>query len=358
MTKSAVALLATTAIAQAGGVERSAQSMSILFEEGTYAELSFSHVHADVSGASSFGGASSGDVATDYNNFALRYRQDVTNELSFALVLENHIGADVRYETGTGYQIAGSQAELTGQSVTAIARYEFPSSFSVYGGVRAAQSSGEVSLPTPYTLSTNTDTAVGYLVGVSYEVPEIALRVNLTYNSEYTHELESTENGAPTGSFDTTIPQSLHLEAQSGIAEDTLLFGSVRWVDWTSFDITPVGFAAASGGNSLVDYDNDSTTYTLGVARRMTEAFATSVRLTFEPESNTRGSNLGPTDGRVALGLGGNYTMPSGLEISAGVEYSWLGNTRTLQTDTPFNIFGNFSGNTSLAAGITIGMSF
>ena len=35
----------------------------------------------------------------------------------------------------------------------------------------------------PYTLTSNTDQAFGYLVGVAYEKPDIALRVALTYNS-------------------------------------------------------------------------------------------------------------------------------------------------------------------------------
>lgn len=356
ITKSMVALLATTALAQAGGVERSAQSVGILFEEGTYAELSFSSVSPDVSGVALAGPVATGDIATDYLNVAFRYRQDITDELSFALIGENHIGADVNYASGTGYPIAPSVAELPAFSLTALLRYEMPSSVSVYGGVRVAQASGDVSLflptvPTTYTLETDTSTAVGYVLGVAYEIPEIALRVALTYNSAYTHEFQGSETGLAAPStlpFETEIPQSVMLEAQSGIAEDTLLFGSIRWVDWTEFDITPQIYGGAVG--SLVSYDNDSVTYTLGVGRRFTDTFSGAVSVVFEPENNTQGSNLGPTDGRIALGLGGTYTMPNGVEVSGGVQYSWLGDTVTS--------VGTFEDNTTIAAGLTIGMSF
>ena len=354
MTKSAVALLATTAIATAGGVERSNQSMSILFEEGTYAELSFSRVSPNVSGTAF--GASSGDMTQGYNNYALRYRQDVTEALSFAVILDNHIGADVNYPTGTGYAAAGATAELVGNSVTALARYEFPSRFSVYGGLRLGQASGEVSLGPfagNYTLETSTETDLGYVLGVSYEIPEIALRVNLTYNSEYTHEFDSTEFGAPTGTFETTIPQSVMLEAQSGIAEDTLLFGSVRWVDWTAFDITPATYTTAVvPGGALVSYAEDFYTVTLGVGRRFSDEWAGAASVVWENEVNELTGNLGPTDGRIGVGLGATYTAPSGVEVSGGVQYSWLGNAFTR------GVGGDFTDNDFIAAGVTIGTSF
>jgi len=364
MTKSAVALLATTAVAHAGGVERSNQSVSILFEEGTYAELSFSRVVPEVSGTIGGGAVSSGDMTEGYNNYALRYRQDLTDSLSLALILENHIGADVDYPVDTGYIIAGSRAELVGDSFTVLARYEFPSNFSVYGGLRAGRASGEVLLqPSGYSLETSTETDLGYVLGVAYEIPEIALRVALTYNSEYTHDFESAEDSlltaAQTGSFETTIPQSLMLEAQSGIAEDTLLFGSVRWVDWTAFEITPdlytSGALAAAGipaGSQLVSYEEDFYTVTLGVGRRFSDEWSGAVSVVWENEVNELTGNLGPTDGRIGFGLGATYTAPNGVEITGGIQYSVLGNAFTR------GVGGDFRDNDLLAAGFTVGTSF
>jgi len=46
-------------------------------------------------------------------------------------------------------------------------------------------------------------------------------------------------------------PQSVNLEFQTGIAKVTLLFGSVRWVDWTAFNIFPADFPDV---NPIVSY--------------------------------------------------------------------------------------------------------
>lgn len=357
------ALLATTAIATAGGIERSPQSMAILFEEGTYAELSFSYVSPDTSGTLGGGVFNSDDMTPGYTNYALRYRQDINENLSFALVLENHVGADVNYPAAAPYPLRGTQAELDGESITALLRYETPSNFSVYGGVRVARISGQVAInseaPAPvlnYTLSTDTDTAYGYVIGAAYEIPEIALRVALTYNSEYTHELAATEAGigpfSGTNPLSVTIPQSVTLEAQSGIAEGTLLFGSIRWVDWTEFQIAPVGYTnPLVVGSPLVSYQDDFITYTLGVGRRFNDQWAGAISALYEPETNSVRSNLGPTDGRIAIGVGGTYSAPSGMEISAGVQYGVVGNVTS-------SIGASFTDNDYIAAGITFGMSF
>ncbi|MEL6532995.1 MAG: hypothetical protein AAFN09_02725 [Pseudomonadota bacterium] len=358
--KAAAALLATTAVAQAGGIERGNQSVGILFEEGRYVELGFTNVSPDISGVSSATTGSSGDIAPSYRSLTFRYRQDINANLSFALIGEEHIGAEVAYPAGAPYPIQGASASVDGYSLTGLLRYEFPTQFSVYGGVRVSRASGEASLPfaANYTLETNADTAVGFVAGVAYEVPEIALRVSLTYSSAYDHEFDATEGGPVPGNttFTSEIPQSLFLEAQSGIAEDTLLFGSIRWVDWTEFDITPTNYTTfVVPGGSLVSYDDDTITYTIGVGRRFSDSLSGAVSVVYEPENNSLpGSNLGPTDGRIGLGIGGTYTTPEGVEISGGIQYSWLGNTIT----EPAVGTGTFEGNTTIAAGVTVGFSF
>jgi long-chain fatty acid transport protein len=355
------AILAATAVASAGGVERSSQSVGILFEEGTYAEVGLSFVDPDVSGVSSATTFSSGDVAPSFSNLSLSYRQDLTDQLSLGVILDNHIGADVFYPLGTGYPIAGSNAMVDGQAFTALLRYEITERFSAYGGLRISQVEGQVSLPfaNAYTLNADGGTELGYVLGVAYEIPDIALRVALTYNSAIDHTFAATESftGSPTtGSttFETTIPQSVNLEFQTGVAADTLVFGSIRWVDWSEFDITPSDFTTYIGtGKSLVDYDSDTTTYTLGLGRRFNENWAGAVSAVYETAMGGVSTNLGPTDGRTALGVG--LTWENGqVKISGGVQYSWIGDTTTV----PAAGVGTFIDNTSIAAGVRIGYQF
>jgi long-chain fatty acid transport protein len=352
-------VLATTAIvaaapsAHAGGVERSSQSVAILFEQGRYAELSFGHFDPTVEGSVAGGLVSSGDMAPSYNSWSLGYKMDIGERLAFAMILDQPIGADVNYPvSGAPYPLAGSTAKLTSSAITALLRYKFENNVSVYGGLRYETVHGEVSLPFlgAYTLDTNHDSELGYVVGVAWEKPEIAARVALTYNSAITHSLESVERGTPTAGFDTEVPQSVNLEFQTGIAKDTLLFGSIRWVDWTAFIIDPPGYPAPLG--NLVDYASDRVTYNLGVGRRFNENWSGAVTIGYEKADGETTGNLGPTDGYKSIGLAATYTMDN-LKITGGIRYVDLGDATT---NPP--VSGVFTGNSGVGVGIRVGYSF
>ena len=90
----------------------------------------------------------------------------------------------------------GSNAELNSNALTGVLQYNLDNGTSVFGGLRAQTLEAEAvvtSVPGPYSADGDRDLAFGYLVGVAYEKPEIALRVALTYNSEIDHDLETTE---------------------------------------------------------------------------------------------------------------------------------------------------------------------
>jgi long-subunit fatty acid transport protein len=343
------ALFAVASGAQAGGVERSSQSVAILFEQGRYAELSFGHFSPDVSGTVGGGALSSGDMSSSYNSWSLGYKMDIGDRMNLAVILDQPIGADVAYPTGTGYPLAGSTAELSSSAVTALLRYKFESNVSVYGGLRYETVKGIVSIPAVggYTLSTNSDSELGYVVGVAWEKPEIAARVALTYNSAITHSLDSLEFGAVATNFETEVPQSLNLEFQTGIAKDTLLFGSIRWVDWSEFLIDPPAYPLAT---PLVSYQSDRTTYSLGVGRRFNENWSGAVTLGYEASNGDITGNLGPTDGFKSIGLAATYTMDN-LKVTGGVRYVDIGDATT-------NIGANFSGNSGIGVGLRVGYTF
>ncbi|MBL9072563.1 hypothetical protein [Tabrizicola sp.] len=351
-------LLATTALAaaatgaHAGGVERSTQSVAILFEQGRYAELSFGHFDPTVEGAVGGGAVSSGDMAGSYNSWSLGYKMDIGDRMALAMILDQPIGANVNYPASAApYPLAGSTAELTSNAITALLRYKFENNVSVYGGLRYETVHGEVSLPFigGYTLTTNHDSELGYVLGIAWEKPEIAARVALTYNSAITHSLESVEFGAIPGTFDTEIPQSVNLEFQTGIAKDTLLFGSIRWVDWTAFIIDPPIYPPA---DPLVDYASDRVTYNLGIGRRFNENWSGAVTLGYEKADGETTGNLGPTDGMKSIGLAATYTMDN-MKITGGIRYVDLGDATT---NPP--IGGVFTGNSGVGVGIKIGYTF
>ncbi|MBZ4022968.1 hypothetical protein CKO11_10905 [Rhodobacter sp. TJ_12] len=359
MTASALALGATTATA--GGIERSNQSVGILFEEGNYAEFSLGGFQPDVSGSVAGGLVASGDMAGDFGTYSLGYKHAITEKLDFAFVLDNALGANVNYPTGTLYPISGSTATISNTSLTAMLRYKMPQNVSVIGGLRALRTSGRVALPTVagYAMNSTTETDYGYLVGVAWEKPEIAARVSLTYNSKIDHNFTYSESSALTGgavlnTFETvTIPESVNLEFQTGIAKDTLLFGSVRWVHWSQFDITPSHYAVTLGQGSLVNYTENTTTYTLGLGRKFNEKWSGAAILGYEKNTGTPTGNLGPTDGFRSIALAASYQATEAVKITGAVRYVDIGNATT---NPP--VSGNFTGNSGWGAGLRVGISF
>lgn len=364
---SGIALTALCAgVAHAGGVERADQSVAILFEEGTYAELSFGAFNGDVSGrgpnATFTGLTGSGDMSPGFGNVALGFKQAVSETIDVALILDQPIGADIKYPAGTGYIGEGATASLDANAITALVRYRLPSNVSLIGGVRALRTSGEADLPyiaAPfgYALSTSTETDFGYVIGIAWERPEIAARVALTYNSAITHDFDSTEEiagiTAPGGFetvFETEIPQSVNLEFQTGVAEDTLLFGSIRWVDWTSFDIDPELYNNILG-EPLVFYTDDVITYNLGLGRKFTDQWSGAILLGYEENKGDLVGNLGPTDGFTSVGVAATYTQGP-FEITGGIRYVDIGDATTR------NILAEFDDNEGWGAGLRIGYRF
>ncbi|MGC9417714.1 MAG: hypothetical protein ACP5EN_01970 [Rhodovulum sp.] len=359
-----MAVLAALGIGQAhaGGVERSTQSVGILFEEGNYVELGFASLAPRVSGKeilTGLGGDSSGDMSDDYTTWSLAFKTDLTERISFALVVDEPIGADLTYGE-LDYIYAPSTASLDSVGVTGMLRYKFDNMVSIYGGIRGVRTSGTADLFTGYSLKTSTETDFGYLVGIAWEKPEIAARVALTYNSSIKHDFDADESGVPT-EFTTELPESVNLEFQTGIAADTLLFGSVRWANWTQFSIDPDVYRATAGG-VFVDYDSDTVTYNLGVGRKFNDAWSGAITIGYEPANNDFAGNLGPTDGFKSIGLAVTHTRGN-MKITAGARYVWIGDADTeappaLVSGASGIPLGRFEDNTAVAFGMRVGFYF
>ena len=359
--------LAATA-ATAGGIERANQSVGILFEKAdNYAEFSFGAFNPGVSGvgpnATLSGLTGSGDMAANYNTLSFGFKKSINEKLDFALIYDQPIGADVDYSAGTNYIIQGSTAEISSDSLTALLRYKLPNNISLIGGLRALRTEGTASLlpgSAQYELRVKGATDLGYVLGVAWEKPEIAARVALTYNSSITHDFQATEASVYTGGnfidadFTTEVPQSVNLEFQTGVAKDTLLFGSVRWVDWTAFEIGPAHYTALDYpyNRPLVYYTNDVITYTLGLGRKFNDNWSAAVIYGYEKHEGDTTGNLGPTDGFQSFGLAATYTQDN-VKVTAGVRYVDIGNATTIR-----NISASFKDNSGWGAGIRVGYSF
>ncbi len=347
------ALVVGTLSAQAGGIERTAFSPAFLFEQGNYFELSFGAVSPDVSGTAL--GVNSGDMASSYNTLGGAVKYQITDQFALGVVVDQPVGVDVAYPGGTGYFFNTSNATVNATQLSVLGHYRMSPNFSLYGGLRAARVEGMVdninlgaaTLGAPvYDMRTSTEVDYGYVVGVAYERPDIALRVSLSYISEITHDFTATDSFGPGAGFSTTLPQGVNLDFQTGIAADTLLFGSIRWRDWSEFSIVPRGTIA------LASNYQDTVSYTLGVGRRFSDSLSALASIGYEPSVGGLAGNLGPTDGYTSLTLAGIYTAPTGVKVTVGASYGQIGDATTS------GIGGRFTDNDFIGVGVKVGYSF
>lgn len=363
------ALLIGTSLAHAGGLDRSGQPIGLIFEEGNAIQFTFSSVNPSVSGTSvgpGLGTGGSGNMAASYTQLGFGFKYDINDQFSVALLYDQPFGANVDYDPTAAYYAAGSVAVVESSALTGVLRYRLNKNFSVHGGIRYQTVTADVAKPRAagYTLETDDSSATGYLVGAAYERPDIALRVALTYNSAITHDLVGTETCAAPAPFcaGTTAttpvdtPQSINLDFQTGVAADTLVFGSIRYAQWTAFDYAPPVHAALGLG-SLQSYDEDTISYSIGIGRRFTDEWSGALTVGYEAAQGGFAGDLAPVDGQLSLGLGATYTG-DGYKVTAGVRHVWLGDATT-EHPTLAGVDGaEFSGNTATAFGLQFTTSF
>jgi long-subunit fatty acid transport protein len=356
-----------------------------LFETGNYVEFGVSRVSPDIRGAypaplSGLFGAVTGDMANDYTNFSFAYKREIDDKLSYGIFVNTPYGADSSYSKGF---YTGLDAEWTSTQLAVVIKYKLNEAVSVYGGARYVSSTAEIAIPDQkirgalagsgaqgafiagnspagslaYTADGGRDGAAGVILGAAYERPDIALRVGLTYESEINHEFDTVETmtspfvsslfGESTTKI--TLPQSLTLDFQTGIAADTLLFGSVRWSEWSEWEVRPQGYDALTG-TAVTGFADDVITYQLGIGRKLNEQFSVFARAGYEASNNNVSSRLSPYDGQTTLTLGGTWRRDN-MKVTAGVEYAWLGDTFDAT-----NV--QFTDNNALGVGISVGYSF
>lgn len=360
---SAVAALSlTSTLAFAGGIDRSTMPFSILFEKGSVAQLSFSNVTPSVSGITPTPGPSlpTGNMAQSYTPVSLAFKSDLSDKLGLAVIVNSPYGADAAYTTGA---YTGLEAHWKSDQIAALLKYKVTDRVSVYGGLRYVTSSATINIPSQmtsgagtYTASAASDSQVGYVVGAAYEVPDIALRVGLSYETEITHSFPTAERFANVNSgytmnstTDIKLPQTLTLDFQSGVAKDTLVFGSIRWSEWSQWHVVPAYYFGATGGE-VTGFDNDVVTYQLGVGRRLNENFSVFARLGYERATGGVASRLSPTDGMQSIGVGGSWTQDN-IKVTGGVEYVKVGDA----VDGSGTVF---SGNDAVGVGVSVAFSF
>lgn len=369
-----IILASTTAIA--GGMEKTALSTAFMFESGNYAELSFQSSDYDVS--SSAGGNASvvGDLQA--TNFAVKF--DLNEQISFGVTRYLQSSIDVDYPGNWG--VSGEApllptADLKIDATTALVNYHLNENFSVLGGVKISTvRDASVKIPFAATdMAVSGDSETSYVYGVAYERPEIALRAELIREEDVDFALAANGtfgvamiDGSPvlvdgvpvkldaTGA-QASLPTYTTLNLQSGIAPDTLAFLTARRADWASHQVI---LSNAYASEPISNF-TDTTTYSVGIGRKLTENLSGSVAYNWEEGTGpVSDSSLSITDGYRGISVGLKYTSGN-MTISGGVNYTQLGDTVVTQalnesgdvfTDAPF------TDNTVTSIGLKIGYHF
>ncbi|NHB57678.1 transporter [Acinetobacter sp. 194] len=414
-----LASLPTSAVF-AAALDRSGQSIQAFLQPGNYVEAGISVLDANVSGklqedwkplpqyngSRGLGGSEISDMADSYQFYNAALKVQMTDKLSFGLLYDQPFGADAEYSTeDKSYNTVpsyhsvnkdagafhrngeGTKVDVNTQTLSFLLGYQPNENWNIYGGAVYQIVEGEVALRgsaygplgggfcaticspvrdiatneayNGYTAKIKQDSSVGWLAGISYQIPEIALKAALTYRSEIDHKMIVQEDNLgyatntlvanqmeilkkeniqkiadSVGQTKITTPQSINLDFQTGIMANTVAFANVRWVEWSKFAINPYKFGQVAnglkaGGFDLVAYEKDQISANVGIGRKFTDKWAGSVMVGWDSGAGNLVSTLGPTEGYWSAGLGVQFSPTNNSFIQAGAKYFWLGDAKS-----------------------------
>ncbi|ERL54891.1 OmpP1/FadL family transporter [Psychrobacter aquaticus] len=368
----AIAAFSITSVASAAGLDRSGQDITAFLQDGTYAEAVYTYIDGDVTGKDTSGNKID-DIAESYDFFRYGVKADINDTFSVGVLYDEPFGAAADYNGNNNFvdqnpasprNGEGTNVEVRTESITGIlgAKIGENKNFQVYGGPVAQRVKADVKLrgtaysaANGYTTHVSADQDYGYIAGVAYSKPEIALKAALTYRSEIEHNAQSSEIYPIVGtgaipapvesalglstqrndSIEITTPKSVNFDFQTGINPTTLATAKVRWVPWSDFAIVPSLYNDVSKistrddkGLSLVSYDDDQWQVELGLAKRVAPALAISGTVGWDSGAGNPVTSLGPIEGYYSAGLGAKYNVTENWAVSAGGKYLWFGDAK------------------------------
>ncbi len=186
------------------------------------------------------------------------------------------------------------------------------------------------------TLRLQDDSAFGYRLGIGYDIPEYALRAQLMYRSEVKHEADGdfTRNPAVLPAFPAvvdasgygTLPQSLKLNLQSGIAPGWLVYGSVEWTDWSVLKTLNYNINILGDRQDVYNW-RDGWTITGGVGHKFTDKVAGTLNVRWDKGVGSGADIMTDT---WTVGVGAAIDCgPGQLRVGGGVSYLTSGSQST-----------------------------
>jgi len=342
-----LALSATSA--HSGGWETGRLDSGVLYQDGNYVETSFGSLNYSINGTTQ-SGVTHG-MAKDQN------RMSVSGKLAigdFDIGLTSFSSGAIQMDgqnPAAGLSVVPS-ADVKVYTQALMVRYKLNDNFSVIGGARQVnlKASSVKTLATTYDVNATKKT--GALYGLAYERPDIALRLEVLRSESLSMPLTG---GATVASGTLVVPEATTVNFQTGIAKDTLLMASAHKVSWGTGQITVLG---AGGAPNIGSAFSDTTSYSLGLGRKLSEA--TSASLTYSWEKGAGATSTSPftmSNGSQTLSAGVSHKIGA-MTISAGLSYTKAGDVPVGVPVGNATLSSAYTGNSVKAFGVKVGYSF
>ena len=158
------------------------------------------------------------------------------------------------------------------------------------------------------------------------------------------------------GDYDTEVsrPETLTINLQSGIAENTLMFASYHRAKWSGAPVVVDVSAAGSIAPKIDETFGDSEKFTIGLGRKFSDSLSGSVSYSKEEGGGDTATSLFTfSNGTETLSAGLRYTVDN-MDISVGVSHSQLGDV-TVDGGAGDIVY---EGNTVTAMGFKVAFAF
>ena len=379
-------MLASPAIS--GGWEAGRLDSSFIYQEGSYAEVGTSSIDYDVKGKTQAN--KTHKMAKDQTRTSLAFKMEygdfdigLTRYMSGAIQLDGQntaakvdppgcnplVAAAAANVAQAGYCSIVPSADVTAHSIALLGKYSINDNISVLGGINRydVETSTVTTVAGHYVVSGD---EMAPVVGAAYENKEIALRVELMVQAETDMTLSAASaiaSAVPTTALTgarLVIPQTMTLNFQSGIAKDTLLFGSVHKADWKTAQIAiPANTAGVNPVTGALDQAvtnvgsdfANRTAYSIGIGRKLSDSI--SVLGSYATEGGGGATSTDPftlTDGSQTIALGARYTYEN-MTVSGGYSYTKVGDVKMTHAT---GLSSDYKDNKVTGIGLKIGFSF
>ncbi|GLQ57359.1 OmpP1/FadL family transporter [Devosia nitrariae] len=345
--------LSLAGAAHASGLEANGYDWELLFDPATYTAkgtVAYVGINHDLANT-----AFSPDGRTlvshkDQIYFNFGIKADLAPNASCLVSAQNPWGTEVERDLTYAFAFPGGKAvseKLTSLDLGLTCAYGIemgPGIISLVGGVSAQTIKYEAELPTPFLTTAPLEIdgwGLGWRAGLAYEIPEYALRVSAIYNAAIDYEFEGTAfdgtllSGPATA--EETTPQSVEVNAQTGIAPGWLALASVKWTDWSVLQALDVDTTTAGTISSDLSY-RDSWQLSAGIGHQVNEQLSLVGIVTWDQGASNPVSDdvyeASASMDRWGLSLGALYDVTEAVQFTGGVSVSTLADGSNLEGES------------------------